>query len=78
MTTATPVKTETYTVTYVVEVPHRVTLVAPAGSSAEEVEALVTRDDLANGEMETDLWDAVKEADPRSVTTESGDVLWID
>ena len=76
--TATPVKTETYTITYVVEVPHRVTIEAPAGSTAEEVEALVTRDDLANGDMEIDLWDAVKEAEPRSVTTENGNVLWFD
>ena len=76
--TATPVKTETYTVTYVVEVPHRVTIEAPAGSTAAEVEALVTRDDMANGDMETDVWDAVIEAEPRSVTTESGEILWID
>jgi len=78
MTTTTPVKTETYTVTYVVEVPHRVTIQAPAGLTAEAVEDLVTRDHLADGEMEMDCWDYIKEAEPRCVTTESGDQMWFD
>ena len=78
MTTA-PAKTETYTLLYVVELPHVVTIQAPAGLSPSDVELLVTGDDLANGNLDVEAaWDKIKEAELRCVTTEAGDKTWLE